>query len=29
LMAAMRAAIEEHRFANFTAQFHAMQRLGW
>jgi len=29
LMAAMRAAIEARRFADFTAQFHEMQALGW
>ncbi len=29
LMAAMRAAIESRRFADFTAQFHEMQALGW
>ncbi|WP_310447110.1 tRNA guanosine(34) transglycosylase Tgt [Thiobacillus sp.] len=29
LMAEMRAAIEEHRFAAFTAQFHEMQTRGW
>ena len=29
LMAGMRAAIETHRFADFTAQFHEMQTRGW
>jgi queuine tRNA-ribosyltransferase len=29
LMADMRAAIEAHRFTDFTARFHAMQGLGW
>jgi queuine tRNA-ribosyltransferase len=29
LMAEMRAAIEAHRFADFSARFHAMQALGW
>ncbi|MEQ1661205.1 MAG: tRNA guanosine(34) transglycosylase Tgt [Thiobacillus sp.] len=29
LMAAMRAAIEAGRFADFTARFHEMQTLGW
>ena len=29
LMAGMRAAIEEHRFAAFAAQFHEMQTRGW
>jgi queuine tRNA-ribosyltransferase len=29
LMAGMRAAIEAHRFADFVAEFHAMQAQGW
>ncbi|OYY78729.1 MAG: hypothetical protein B7Y33_05200, partial [Hydrogenophilales bacterium 16-62-9] len=29
LMAGMRAAIEAHHFADFTAEFHAGQALGW
>jgi len=29
LMANIRAAIEAHRFADFTAEFHAEQALGW
>ncbi len=29
LMADMRAAIEAHRFADFTTEFHATQALGW
>ncbi|MBD3812666.1 MAG: tRNA guanosine(34) transglycosylase Tgt [Betaproteobacteria bacterium] len=29
LMAGMRAAIEAHRFADFTARFHEMQTRGW
>ena len=29
LMAGMRAAIEAHRFADFTARFHEMQARGW
>jgi len=29
LMAEMRAAIEAHRFADFTARFHEMQTHGW
>ena len=29
LMAGMRAAIEAHRFADFSTEFHEMQRLGW
>ena len=29
LMAAMRTAIEAHRFADFSAHFHETQKLGW
>ena len=29
LMAGMRAAIEAHRFADFTTEFHATRALGW
>jgi queuine tRNA-ribosyltransferase len=29
LMAGMRASIEAHRFADFAAEFHTMQALGW